>query len=171
MVLRLKKPVDARIKPYAIRADYSLALHQNEGVVQIGRSGDWPAGHVGNMSERARHYGDCKTGSADQFGTSGLVETDCDSDSGSSGGSVVTPGPDPVLVAINHGSIEHGSPGCDPKIGATGHDDYHPNCWAGLAAPIAKDLQAAVLKAAGTALPGVGSRPPEGFKLPSIKMK
>lgn len=170
-VLRLEKSVDARVKPYGVRKDWTLTLHRNENVVLVGRSGDWPTGSTARMPERPRHYGDCKTGSTDQFGTSGLIEHDCDTSDGASGGSLLTPGPEPVLLGVTYGSIVPGGKKCDPEIGKTGRDEFKEDCWAGLSVPVAKNFQAAILKAAGADLPSFNNRAPEGFKLPSIKMK
>ena len=175
-VLKLKNPVDSKVKAYGIRKEKQLSLNSDTDVVAVGKSGDWPPKVDTPFLERPRHYGDCQTKYVEQYESSGAIETNCDWSHGASGGSLLTPGANPVLLGVVEGETETTQPNCDPSIGRGGHDSYHQHCWMNQATPVAGEFQAAILSAAGEKLdeaPQINpriDRPLPGFKLPPVKL-
>ena len=178
MVLKLKKAVDSRVRPYDIRREGQASIGAGDELVAVGKSVDWPAKNTAlNLLDRPRHYGDCNSQFAVKSGSSGSVEVDCDWSKGASGGSLVSRGPNPTLLAIVRGDTSKVPANCDQSLGADGHDSYHQHCWTNLATAVDGDFKSAILRAGGEALkqspiqpdPSINNIAP-GFKLPAVRL-
>ena len=175
MVLKLKRSVDARVKAYGVRREQ--VVKAGDELVSVGKSMDWPTGDgTTTLLDRPRHYGDCSAQYSAKSGSSGSIETDCDASKGNSGGSLLSPGASPDLLAVTSGQIKEIPKGCDTTLGHAGSDTYHEHCWANFATAVDGEFRDEILRAGGEApassQPGRPSinDPVPGFKLPPVKL-
>ena len=157
-VLKLTKPVDGHIKPYRIDRDFRLRMNQGTAVTAVGKSFDWPDTKARDLFVHPKHYGDCVT----KQPLAGAVQTNCDLSPGSSGGALVTPGADPVLVGV-HWMEVHGGDGCPPPIQNKKTGPYS-FCWANSSTLLTDSFADAVTSAAVES----GYVPDDELPLPGI---
>lgn len=145
-VLRLNKKVDPRVKPYAIDPTLRLRMHFNTKLVAVGKSFDFPMAKPDDVFQHPRHYGDCQT----KQPVGSAIQTNCDLSAGASGGALVTPGPDPILVGVHEREIIGGTLGRDkcPKPNWSKRVGSYSMCWATASVLVTTDLAEAVRKAA-----------------------
>ena len=147
-VLKLNKKVDPRIKPYGIDPKIRLRTPLDTKIVSVGKSSDFPDAKAQDLFQHPRHYGDCQT---KQPVGSGIL-TNCDVSPGASGGAVLTPGPDPILIATNASNI-YGGTDC-PKPNFAKKKGAYSMCWASKSEFVTTDYAAALQKAAAESAAG-----------------
>ena len=133
IILKLKDSVDSRIRPYPIDRD-PTRLSRQKNIVHVSKSHDFNPTSQTHMRTAARHYGRCELKYV--YGESPrptVLETDCDSSGNSSGGSILTPGANPELLAITSGSLD--KCGANNKTGS-----YQHGCWSSVATPVSGEF-------------------------------
>lgn len=117
-VMRLKFPAK-NITPYAVNGSLGQNLQIGNRVVTIGHSVDF---HSPSPNETGpKHYGECSVlGRYGSFTTAG-VSTACGCSHGCSGGSLLTPGSNPILLGI----VTNGGESLDDAKAAQKRN--HPN--------------------------------------------
>ena len=154
IVLKLKKHVDPKIRPYPI-AQSSSFVAENPDVVMVAKSHDFNPTNKSDIRLAERHYGRCHLRSVYGERTSPLaVESDCDASPNSSGGSVLVPGDQPELLAIVSGGLE--DCGSSDKTGP-----YQKGCWATVMTPIAGDFRRTLEDIKSNDFPGYESAQPD----------
>ena len=137
VIFKLKASVDNSVRPYAVIKDPSKIFEQKP-IVVVSKSHDFNPTKKEFLRDAERHYSRCEIQYV--YGNSSkplAVESDCDTSGNSSGGSVLTPGPNPILLGVHSGAAEScGTPG------RTG--PYQRGCWAAVMTPIAGDFLTAL---------------------------
>ena len=142
-VLKLKKRVDPRVKPYAVAV--IDPKDTNSKVVAVAKSEDFHKAE--KPDDLPRHYGNCDIKKIDEdLGEATRLQTNCDVDHGASGGGIFRPGASPTIVGI----VENKSIGCPDGTGADGKGEFQKNCWTGLVTPINDRIVAALNAATGS---------------------
>ena len=169
IVFRLEKAVDPRVKPYAIPGIGRGKAAPGDKIVTVAKSHDWPDVGRTLLRDRPRHYGECQLKKSSVH----EIQSNCDTSAGSSGGSVLTTGEDPVLIGIVSGQINpKRNPNCEKRPDNTGA--YQPDCWGSVAVAVGGDFRSAIMEATGlnddAGQSNSNPAPPKGFKLPGMHL-
>ena len=172
IVLRLEKTVDPRVKPYAISTGTSAKLNPDQKIITVAKSYDWPDTGRAFIRDRPRHYAECEIKKLPDEPLQ-LLQTNCDTSSGSSGGSVLTTDGDPLLLGIVSGQLKPGQrPNCAERPAQSG--PYQADCWGSAAVAVDGAFRSAILEAAGIKETAPQSEPntapTTGFKLPGLRL-
>ena len=148
LVLKLDRPVDPAVTPYPIPKRLVAKHIYRPAVVMVAKSGDWPAAGVTPLRRRPRHYGDCRI-HAWPTAREQVLQTDCDSSPGASGGSLLSAGPAPVLLGIDSGQIGPAySRRCNQAPLRRDRGAYQAGCWSSLFIPVTGRFARAIRRAA-----------------------
>ena len=141
-ILRLKKHVDRRIKPYAVAIVDPMDVDTK--VVAVGKSKDFYPN--AKFDDKPRHYGNCDIKKIESIlGEATQFQTNCDADHGLSGGGLFRPGPNPTVIGIFHSIAS----GCKDGTGANGTGDFQMNCWGSMVTPINEIIVSELNKVTG----------------------
>ena len=142
VILKLKKPVNAAVKPYQLTSPPCAALLKPVNAVSVAKSEDFERMLKPTESTyiAPRHYGRCQIlGSPCPLAASSVMATDCDASHGASGGGLFYDEPTPKLFGLMMGIRDDCPEDAKAMTGA-----YHPRCYHSVAIPIAGELKEAL---------------------------
>ena len=134
VILKLKKSVDPKVKPYQLVDPPCANEIGSADVVAVGKSVDYRLN--GKISPDAKHYARCEIIRSACFNSTAVMKSNCDSDHGSSGSGLFLDEKNPKVFGIVVAMVD----AC-PKDAKARTGPYNAACFHAQSIPIAGDLK------------------------------